>query len=75
MREAESVLNTALDIVSEELTEFIGDCIWIEELSVFLLEWGEQKMGGGIAEGLDPQEIEVPYGNNCVHVHCVLSLK
>ena len=59
MREAESVLNTALDIVSEEVTEFIGDCKWIEELSVFLLEWGEQKMGGGIAEGLEPQEIEV----------------
>ena len=68
MCDAEVKLNEELNLVSNEMQEFLKYWAWIEKLSVFLLEWGGQDMGGAIAEAMEPKEIEVPtctvYSNN-----------
>lgn len=61
MRNAETRLDQALNDVSVEVDEFLEECLWIEKLSAFLLEWGGEQVveSRTIAEAMQPQEIEV----------------
>ena len=62
MSSSEAALNNILTRVSEEVDEFLEDCVWIEKLNVFLSQWDERCMGDSITEAMEPEEIEV-------HVH------